>query len=503
MDKIKVIKKNEAFLTLITDPGIEMELAEHFSFMVPGYRFMPAYRNKIWDGKIRLYDQRKKTLYCGLFKYLQEFCTVRHYDIECEPSDYGMADSIQTIDTKYITDGLILTAGSEKITPRDYQLEALEHALSNYKSLLLSPTASGKSLIIYMALRAYLADNNGNVLIIVPTTSLVEQMYSDFADYSQFDEGFEADQDCHKIYSGKEKYQIKSRVVITTWQSIYKEKATWFQGYGMVIGDEAHNFKAKSLTSILEKCTEAKYKIGTTGTLDGTQTHQLVLEGLFGAVHKVTTTKKLIDSKALASLDISILLLKYSDEHCKAVVKKDYQAEVDFIVRYEPRNNFITNLALDLEGNTLLLFQFVDKHGKPLYSMIQDKLEKMPGKSDREIFYVSGETDVDTREQIRAITEGESDAIIVASMGTFSTGINIRNLHNIIFASPSKSQIRVLQSIGRGLRKSDNGKGTKLYDIADDLHWKSKKNYTLAHAAERIKIYSKEKFNYKLFDINI
>ena len=270
----------------------------------------------------------------------------------------------------------------------------------------------------------------------------------------------------------------------------------------MVIGDEAHNFKAKSLTAILEKCTEAQYRIGTTGTLDGTQTHQLVLEGLFGPIYKVTTTKELIDNKALADLDIKILLLKYKDEICQQVAKSKYQEEVDFIVKYGPRNNFISNLALDQDGNTLILFQYVEKHGKPLHNMLSDKLG-VNGRKSRKLFYVSGETDVDTREKIREITETQEDAIIVASMGTFSTGINIRRLHNIIFASPSKSQIRVLQSIGRGLRKTKDGKNTRVFDIADDLHWKSKKNYTLEHAAVRIKIYSKEKFKYEIHEINI
>jgi superfamily II DNA or RNA helicase len=321
-------------------------------------------------------------------------------------------------------------------------------------------------------------------------------MYSDFADYSQFDE-WEVTENCHKIYAGKEKYNVKPRVIITTWQSIYKESSGWFQPFGMVVGDEAHAFKAKSLTSILEKCTECRYRMGTTGTLDGTQTHQLVLEGLFGPVHKVTTTKKLMDNNDLAQLDINVLLLKYADEHCK--VKRDYQQEMDFIVQYEPRNNFISNLAIDCTGNTLVLFQYVDKHGKPLHNMLREKLKG----TDRDLFYVSGETGVDDRENVRAITETKDDAIIVASMGTFSTGINIKRLHNIIFASPSKSQIRVLQSIGRGLRKSADGIDTKVYDIADDLHWKSKKNYTLVHAAERIKIYAKEKFDYNVYDINI
>jgi superfamily II DNA or RNA helicase len=337
--------------------------------------------------------------------------------------------------------------------------------------------------------------------LIVPTTSLVEQMYSDFADYSSTDETWDADIECHKIYGGQEKYNIPKRVIISTWQSIYKEKSQWFKDFGMVIGDEAHNFKAKSLTSILEKCHNAKYRIGTTGTLDGSNVNQLVLEGLFGPVYKVTTTKKLMDENALSDMDISILLLKYDDEYCREVSKYKYQQELDFIVQYEPRNHFITNLALDQEGNTLILFNYVDKHGKPLHDMLRNKLQGLNTK--KQVYYVSGETDVDTRESIRAITEKSNGAIIVASVGTFSTGINIRRLHNIIFASPSKSQVRVLQSIGRGLRKSDDGMKTKVFDIADDLHWKSKKNYTLQHAGKRIQIYSKEQFTYQIYEIKI
>ena len=496
MDLIKLKKKNETFLQIITEASIEQELSEHFCFFVPGYKFMPAYRNRMWDGKIRLFDMRKKVLYTGLFEYLKEFAELRNYTIEVEEDAfYGRPDEDLNHDIEAFLSEIRLSVNGEGITPRDYQLTALSLLLNKTKSLLLSPTASGKSLIIYLALRYYLEMYDNDVLIIVPTTSLVEQMYSDFADYSQFD-NWNAQKECHKIYAGREKYNFSQRVTITTWQSIYKENHEWFQRYGMVVGDEAHNFKAKSLTAILEKCTEAKYRIGTTGTLDGTQTHQLVLEGLFGPVYKVTTTKELIDRSALANLDIKVLLLKYKDDICKMVAKSKYQEEVDFIVKYEPRNNFIANLAVDLKGNTLVLFQFVEKHGKPLHDILKAKVDK-----ERKLFYVSGETDVDTRESIREITETQENAIIVASMGTFSTGINIKRLHNIIFASPSKSQIRVLQSIGRGLRKTKDGIDTKVFDIADDLHWKSKKNYTLNHAAVRIKIYSKEKFNYEIHEV--
>lgn len=492
MERIVVGKLNESFLQISCEASTERELSEHFCFYVPGYKFMPAYKNRMWDGKIRLFDYRKKTIYCGLFNYLKEFAEQRGYSLVTDYRPTGK----ENVDD--LVSRLPLTAAGAPIRPRGYQLAGVKHALANHKSLLLSPTASGKSLMIYLAIRHFLENNKKqNVLIVVPTTSLVEQMYSDFGDYSSTDSWNVAD-NCHRIYSGKEKINLNHRVIITTWQSVYKMPTPWFKDYGMVIGDEAHNFKAKSLTAIMEKCVNAKYRIGTTGTLDGTQTHQLVLEGLFGPVYKVTTTKDLMDADDLAQLEIRILLLKYNDEYCKAVSKMKYQDELDFIVRYGPRNEFISDLATKITGNTLVLFQYVEKHGKPLHDILKKKVDK-----DRKLFYVSGETDVDTRENIRAITEKEDNAIIVASLGTFSTGINIKKLHNIIFASPSKSQIRVLQSIGRGLRKSGDGINTIIYDIADDLHWKTQKNYTLNHAGERISIYSKEKFEYNINEIKI
>lgn len=324
----------------------------------------------------------------------------------------------------------------------------------------------------------------GRVLIIVPTTSLVEQMHSDFLKYGMPENGM------HRIYSGKDK-AVDTGIVISTWQSIYKLPKVWFEQFGCVFGDEVHGFKSKSLMNIMNKCTEAEYRFGTTGTLDGSQTHELVLQGLFGKVYKVTTTKQLQDNETLAPLAIKRLELKYDEKVRKEFGKQTYQDELDFIVGHEKRNRFIRNLSLSLEGNTLVLFNYVEKHGKPLYSSIKEKANE-----DRKVYFVSGETDTSDREAIRGIVEGMSNAIIVASLGTFSTGINIRNLHNIIFASPSKSQIRVLQSIGRGLRKSDDGRKTTLYDISDDISWQKRKNYSLIHAWERLKIYQREQFEY-------
>ena len=313
-------------------------------------------------------------------------------------------------------------------------------------------------------------------------------MYSDFVDYG-YDET-----KMQKIYQGHSK-DISKQVVISTWQSLYKMPKKFFDNFGCVLGDEVHLFKAKSLTNIMNKLQQCKYRHGFTGTLDGTQTHRLILEGLFGSVNRVTSTKELMDNKTLAKLKIKCIILQYPEVDCKFMKDQKFQDEVDLIVRDGRRNDFIINLTTHLKGNTLLLFQFVEKHGAVLYDMLKDL--------DRKVFYVHGGTDTQTREQIREITEKEKSAIIVASYGTFSTGINIRNLHNVIFSSPSKSRIRVLQSIGRGLRQGTEKSTATLYDIADDFTYKSRQNFTLRHFMERINIYNEEEFDYVIKNLKI
>ena len=497
---ITVKVKDNAFLYIdCDDKGILHELAEAFTFYVPNYKFTPQFKNKLWDGKIRLFNMRDQSIYSGLFGYIKAFCLERDIELTSilkePPSKYNLPGMDYPDDISWIDNIPI------PYIPRDYQLEAIQHGLRMRSGLLVSPTASGKSLIIYLLMRYFLATNGDKVLIIVPTTSLVKQMHGDFAEYSEKDTEWSANKNCHEIMAGLYKYHNWKRVYISTWQSIYQMPKKYFQQFGMVIGDEAHNFKAKSLTSILTKCTEARYRFGLTGTLDGTQTHKLVLEGLFGPHKNITTSKELIDRGDLANISIDIILLKHPVPARQLVSKFKYQDEVDYIVTCDARNKFIKNLALDQKGNTLILFQFVEKHGEPLFRMIDEAAKGLWGIGKRKVFFVSGKVPADIREEIRAITEIEKDAILVCSYGTFSTGVNIVNLHNIIFASPSKSQIRVLQSIGRGLRKSNQD--TKLYDITDDLHWKSKKNYTLNHSAERVKIYAKERFKFKIHEVKL
>ncbi len=489
MEKISVRKLDHSNLHLQCDSGVAQELNEFFSFYVPGYKFMPAYRNRMWDGKIRLFSRMTGELPAGLIHHLVQFAKARDYIVEPIQTEYGLPYEKQNIDIQLLTS--FLDSLGLPFSVRDYQLDAIEKGLQRKRGILLSPTGSGKSLIIYALLSWYLSRHKKKALVIVPTTSLVEQMKSDFISYGM------PEKLAHQIYSGKDK-DTDCPIIISTWQSIYKLPKAWFKQFGAVFGDECHGFKSKSLTNIMNKCTEAGYRYGTTGTLDGTQTHELVLQGLFGRTYKVTTTKELQDNDTLARLQIKRIILNYAEEVRKNFGKRTYPDEIDYIVSLEQRNKFISNLAVDQKGNTLVLYNYVEKHGKPLHELIDNKVEE-----GRRVFFVSGGTGATDREAIRGIVEKQKDAIIVASLGTFSTGINIKNLHNIIFASPSKSQIRVLQSIGRGLRKSENGVDTILYDISDDISWKSRKNFSLIHSAERLKIYEKEKFNHKSYRIDL
>ena len=490
-----ISKANEVFLKVDSEPHIQYELRDHFTFEVEGAKFMPQYRKRNWNGEIHLFDMRNQRIYVGLLDRIIAFCEKHGYSYKFQDNEYygipfevndgisyeGVKDYMQSICSH---------------SPRKYQIEGVYDALKHNRKLLISPTASGKSLMIYALVRYYV-DKNQKILLIVPTTSLVEQIYKDFQEY-----GWDAESYCHKIYAGKEKTN-KNPVTITTWQSVYKLERSFFEDYNVVIGDEAHLFKSKSLISIMTKLHHAKYRFGFTGTLDGTQTHKWVLEGLFGPSYKVTKTEQLMKEGHLAQLDIQCVVLKHHPQKFET-----YQDEIEYLLLHPQRNAFIKNLALDLKGNTLVLFSRVEAHGLPLYHEINNsKLDYDPHLKnrikDRRVFFIHGGVDTEKREKVRFITENEKDAIIVASYGTFSTGINIRNLHNVIFASPSKSRVRNLQSIGRVLRKGKDKIKATLYDISDDCTYNSKRNYTLNHFIERIKLYNEENFNYEIVTIQL
>lgn len=483
-DTVYLSKINDAFIRIdCDDRGIIREISESLTFRVPGAQFMPKVRNGVWDGLIRLVNLRDQTIYAGLAHKIESFCKARDYELVYQYDNttvnYSLREAKEFIENEDLT-----------YTPRDYQYDTFVHAIRNGRAIYESPTSSGKSLIMYMIMRYYLEPT----LIIVPTTTLIHQLYSDFAEY-----GFNSEEYIHKIYSGQDKNTEKP-IIITTWQSVYKMPKEWFDQFNLVLGDECHHFKSKSLITIMTKLTDCPYRFGFSGTVvnEDASVHEWVLEGLFGEKKKVITTKELMDAKHVADLNIKILALSYPEEERRIVSKLDYQGEMDYIVSHEKRMNFVRNLVLSLKGNTLVLFQFVDKHGKILYNSMNDVIDE-----DRKLFFIHGGVKGEDRNDMRPIVEKEKDAIIIASYGTLSTGVSIRNIHNLVFASPSKSRIRNLQSIGRSLRISDEKTNATLFDIADDFSRSSKMNITLKHLMERIKIYDQEQFKYKLYRVKI
>jgi superfamily II DNA or RNA helicase len=489
MSDVIIHKKNEVYIKLECEPHILYELAPYFTFSVESAKFMPQYRGRGWNGEIRLLSTATGEIYAGLLDrviakiknhgYTYEFRDNKYYGLPFEVNEEVTLEGVSGYMRHICT-----------FEPYDYQINAVYECLRYNRKTIVSATSSGKSYMIYALVRYYVSKKM-KVLVVFPTTSLIHQMNKDWIQY-----GWDAEKYCHMIYSGQEK-NTNLEVTLSTWQSIHKLDKSFFEGYDCVIVDECHGCKSKSLIDIMKKSHNAKYRFGFTGTLSNgskdSQTHEWVISGLFGPPYKAVGTKELIDKGRASKLDIQCLVLKHPPQKFNT-----YEEEIQFIITHEKRNNFIKNLALDLKGNTLILFSRVETHGLPLYELINSHT-----KNNRKVFFVHGGVNVEEREEVREITERENNAIIVASYGVFSTGISIKNLHNVIFASPSKSRIRNLQSIGRVLRKGNNKDKATLYDIADDATHNSKKNYTLNHFIERIKIYTNEDFNYEIIPVNL
>ena len=499
MDKLIVTKKNEVFLNIQCDAGISYELSDHFSFEVPGAKWQPLVKSGVWDGRIRVFNVNKRELPIGLYSDLKEFCLARDYSIELGDSPtYGIPDQITDISPEELFNfvkGLELHTRGKKIDFRDYQYDALYKAIKNRRCTLLSPTGSGKSALLYVISR-YVSECDLNTLVVVPTTQLVEQMYKDFGDYSSEVE-WDVEENVHRIYAGHEK-RTKKPIVISTWQSLSKLPAEWFHKFSCVLVDEVQGAKSKELQSLLSKCTEAFMRHGLTGSLDNSLTHQTMIRGMLGPIIRVANTRDLIDQGHLAEIKIKAISLDYSAETKKALKKADYNKEIEFLISHPKRNAFIRNLALNLTGNTLILYTRVESHGKIVYDLIKEKA------GDRHTFFIHGGVDVEDREEVGKIMRTHKNAIAVCSAGTFAAGVNIPELHNIILASPTKSVVRVLQSLGRGLRKSEGKEYFTLYDIGDKLtNSRKNSNHTYKHFIERLNIYLKEQFEYNIVEIDL
>ena len=500
MADIIISKKNESVLHIDCEMGILYELKEHFTFAVEGAKYTPKFKAKMWDGNISLIDLRFGTLPVGLFNELVTFSKELGYEVEFKDGRYGLPNAVADVtldEVKSFISGLNLHSKGNAIEVRDYQIQAIYNCIRNHRQISITPTGGGKSLVAYCLYRWYIAHEQQTFMLVVPSLGLVKQMYADFKDYSS-NNGYDVAHDTQIIAEGADKNIVKS-LIICTWQSVYKQPSTWFNQLDVIFMDEVHQGKADCIKGIFEKSTEVKYRFGVTGSLDKSAVNKMVLRGMIGEISKVKSTRDLIDEGHLSEIKIGCIILKYNKETKKLLKTADYKQEMAFLCQHEGRNRFIRKLALQQKGNTLVLFNYVESHGELLYEQIKENA------TTQKVHFVAGKVEADDREEIRLLVQNSTDDnIICASVGTFSTGINLPRIHTIIFATPTKSVVRVMQSIGRGLRKSDDKAFLQLYDICDSINpSKSTPNFTLKHFVERLRIYTEEEHPYKLMEIQL
>lgn len=496
MSDMTITKKDETnLIVLFREECHAWDMSSFFEFQMEGYKFSPLYQKGIWDGMRRLYNVCTGEIHVGLLPYILKFAKTNKLTVSRPDNILTVKNPIAPEKTMKFINSLDLP-----YKPRDYQARAVHNVINGRRKLIISPTSSGKSFIIYMIVRFWLKilPPDKKVLLIVPTTSLVAQMYGDFREYSE-NNGWDVATNCHKIYDGANKYTTK-RVVISTWQSIYKMRKPFFSQFGAVCGDEAHNFKAKCIGSIIDKLSHVPYRVGTTGTIGEGECNKLTLEGLFGPQFRTITTRELMVREEIAWLTVKCIKLKFrSDSLFDGIPKRDYNAEKKFIINDTRRNRFIAKLAVKQEKNHLILYEN-KVQGKALKDMIDKMVADDPS---RKVYFFNGDVGVHKRENARPEIEKRDGCIIIASLGVFSTGVSIKNIHSISFAWIGKSSIRVLQSIGRGLRMSATKRSVIVYDIFDDLRASFfKENYSLKHFKERAKIYRSEQFDTETQTIN-
>lgn len=516
MSDIIIHKVNETFVRLeIDDVDIENNIYKSFSYTSPSLKFHPKVKARLWSGYFHMYDYRTKLFPIGLIEELVKFCQSNNYTFEFtfnKVNNYN--EEIYNNCLSFVKD---------KFKLKDYQEQAIDFALKNNRGIIVSATSSGKSLIMYFLALYYSLLYDNKILIVVTTKDLVTQMYDNFLEYYKGDEE-EFSKSLEVIYSNS-KRNDKAKIVISTWQSLQNKDKEYFEDFVCVLGDECHQGKATEIKKIIESCINAYHKFGFTGTLsnkdDKQQINEMLLKGLFGKVFNVITTRELIDKEGHPEVIINAVKLSYQDQNlCKLVLKgsedtlkikrlyeetskqellakykkKVFDEELEIVYNNTLRNNYIKELACSLEGNTLIMFQHIDKHGDKLYQCLKD--------SNKQVFYIHG--NVKDRDTFKEVIESSNGVIAITSYGTTSTGIDFKNVHNIILASGYKASIKMLQTIGRGLRKHDSKNCINIFDLCDDFTMgKNHQNYLYKHFMKRIELYKDEQFIIKTKEITL
>lgn len=503
MKDIVITKLNHTFMKVqCRETYMEIELQDRFSFEAMNAKHDPRVRNGQWDGIKRMYNRRYKRMHVGLIEDLLKWCVKQEYSFYVDPQ-LVPGDQISREEVKDIIEQVIQPHDEGKpLSIRDHQLDGVMHMLNSGRSLVQSSTSSGKSLIIYCAMRIYqLMDEfeGKTMFLIVPSKGLVEQMYNDFDNYSNKGNSTKWNAATHvqRIHQDYSKF-VNKQIVVTTWQSLNDMPGWLLQEAGAIFVDEVHKASANVLTKMLESATGCGVRHGLTGTFHDMKAHVMGVKALFGRLKVVMTARELIDKGWGTEPLVQLVFLHYSDAERAGYTEwtkgkkgtTKYQSELEYLYQNPNRFEFVQNLAQTTKGNTLVLFDRVEIFGKPLY---EDALKR-----GEDAYLITGEVGAEERESIRTMLEDKDGAVVYASVATMSTGVSIKNLHNVINASSTKSKITILQTIGRLMRKHPSKDYAYIFDLVDDLKHDGKTNITYKHVEERLSHYVKEKFKVKV-----
>jgi len=495
-NEIVVFKQDESMLKILCFQSIAMEINEAYSFLMDGYKYSPLYKQGRWDGYIRIFSLGKRTLPSGLYSNLQAMCEDRGWTLRTvlnpHNESYGLPNQkleLSKEECQEYVESLNIHAGGNKLIVDDFQHHGIYQALMNRQCILHAATSAGKSLMVYSIALYITEELDGRVLVLVPTVGLTTQFKSDFKDYSS-ENKWDTESNVHLISAGVDK-KTKKRITISTYQSLSKEPAEYFNSFTCILTDEGHKITADTFKNIYGKATEVPYRLACTGTLQELKCNLLQMIGLTGPVIHVISAAELIERGRAVPLKIRGIQLNYSEDWCAAMKKADYDQEITWLTMNPRRNTFAAKLASKLKGTTLVMFNYSD-HGKILY----DKIKEYVGDT-RPVYLIDGNVKKDRREEIRLLA-GLEDCIIVASLKTMAAGVNMPAIENIVYTHPTKGKIQYLQTLGRGIRLKKGKTHCNLYDLGDNLTYKRKPNNTFKHFGIRMETLSQEGHEFEI-----
>lgn len=488
MADLQIVKVNEVRMRIIADMSIREELNDYFKFEDPNYTPNPFSK---WDGIVRLFTKSSGLIDIGLLFEVFKFCKQNQYTLELDPAlkyiqdvpDEEIHDFINSLNPK------IRTEKHEYIPAetRDYQFDTIAIAMRQARCVCELATSAGKSFILYVMARYYRQRREAlesplRTLIVVPSIHLVTQLYDNFEEYAYGNE-WKPVVHTQLIFEGATK-DISKPIVISTWQGIQDQPKEWFHQFGDIIVDEVHTSKSEKLSYILNNCIYADQRLGVTGTLANTKVAGLQVVSHFGAYYKIITARDLINLGYATDIKVKMLELKHAVSDTVGL-DGDYNKEIEYLISHQSRNELIAKLALGLKGNVAIMFERIDAHMMVVYDMLSAV--------KKNVFVINGEVKIEVRRQIQKAMEAGEDITLLASYGTMQQGVSIKKLHHLVLAHPSKSYIRVIQTLGRLMRQHSSKEVAWIWDLVDNASYNASRNHALRHSHERYKFYLTER----------